>query len=88
MTALPVHFLLGIAGALAVFVIATRASGVERFSFPSAVLLIGLCCSLLAHFVSPWATAVVIGLYAFTSAHELKLDRREAARRRDEGNRS
>jgi hypothetical protein len=81
-----VHFLLGAAGALAVFLVAARLSGAAGFSFPSAVLVVGINCAVLAHFVTPWATPLVLALSAVATVYEMKRERTDAAqRRRDTG---
>ena len=69
------HFIVGMLGSLFVFLLCTKLSGVERFSFPSAILVVGMVCAALAHFLSPWATPVVLVLYTGASIHELKQDR-------------
>ncbi len=69
------HFVVGTLGALLVFLVATRLSGVSRFSVPLGVVFIGIVCSSLAHFVSAWATPAVILAYAMVSAAEVRRER-------------
>lgn len=73
------HFLVGTALALGVFVLLSRLSGETRFSLPTAPVLVGLACGVLAHHLSPWATAGVLGLYGATAFIEYRRDRREQA---------
>ena len=73
-----IHFVLGTLGALFIFLIFARLSGVERFSMPFGVVVVGMACASLAHFVSPWATLAVLLLYALVSAHEFQQDRAAA----------
>ncbi len=69
------HFVVGTSGALLVFLVATRLSGVSRFSVPFGVVFISIVCSSLAHFVSAWATPAVILAYAMVSAAEARRER-------------
>ncbi len=69
------HFVVGTLGALLVFLVTTRLSGVYRFSVPLGVVFIGIVCSSLAHFVSAWATPAVILAYAMMSAAEMRRER-------------
>jgi uncharacterized membrane protein YjjP (DUF1212 family) len=70
------HFAVGAVGSLAVFLVLTRLSGVRRFSAPFGVVFIGIACASLAHFVSPWATPVVIAIYALIGISEVLQDRK------------
>ena len=70
-----IHFALGCGVALLIFLAVSWWSGVRQFSAPFAVVFIGFTCGLFAHFVSPWATPVVLVLYAVVSVNELRLDR-------------
>lgn len=73
-----IHFAAGTLGALFIFLIFSRLSGMERFSLPFGVVFIGIACASLAHFVSPWATPAILLLYALVSAHELQQERAAA----------
>jgi hypothetical protein len=77
-----IHFTIGLLGSLFIFLVFTRLSGVRRFSMPTVVVLVGINCALLAHFVSPWATPAILVLYAGVSAHEFQQDRAAAQRGR------
>lgn len=72
------HFATGTFGAFFIFLIFARLSGVERFSIPFGVVVVGIACASLAHFVSPWATPAVLLLYTLVSAHEFLQDRAAA----------
>ena len=74
-----IHFALGCGVALLIFLAVSWWSGVRQFSAPFAVVFIGFTCGLFAHFVSPWATPVVLVLYAVVSVNELRLDRSAAS---------
>ena len=69
-----VHFLVGACGALAIFLVAARITRTERFSFPSAALLVGFFCAVASHFVSPWATPAILALYALATAGETRAE--------------
>ena len=69
------HFLGGTLGSLIIFLIFTKLSGVKSFSAPFVVILIGIICASLAHFLSSWATVIVLVVYALLSANELRVDR-------------
>jgi hypothetical protein len=81
MIATLLHFVAGTLGALAVFMVLTRLSGATSFSAPFGVIFIGIACAVLAHFLSQWATPVVIAIYASASVGEFLQERkaREAA---------
>jgi hypothetical protein len=64
----------GACGALGIFLVAARITRTERFSFPSAVLLVGLLCAAASHFVSPWATPAILVLYAIATAGETRAE--------------
>jgi hypothetical protein len=69
------HFLAGTAGALALVLLFARLAGERSFSLPAGCLVIGIVCATLAHFLSPWATPVVLVLYAIANLHELRQGR-------------
>lgn len=70
-----IHFGIGSGVALLIFLAFNWLSGVRSFSAPFAVLFIGFTCGLLSHFVSPWATPVVLVLYCIASGNEYRNDR-------------
>lgn len=72
------HFLAGTLGALLIAIVAHRISGATSFSAPFGVIFLGVGCASLAHFVTPWATPVVLALYAITSVVEALRDRKAA----------
>ncbi|MCC6764055.1 MAG: hypothetical protein IT293_05260 [Deltaproteobacteria bacterium] len=53
MTAPLIHFVMGSIGALVVFLVFARLSGVTSFSDPFGVVCFGIICASAAHFVSP-----------------------------------
>jgi hypothetical protein len=73
-----IHFAAGTLGSLFVFLVFARLSGVERFSMPFSVVIVGIACAALGHFASPWAIPAVLLLYALVSAHEFQQDRAAA----------
>jgi hypothetical protein len=74
------HFVIGSIGALLVYVTCVRISGARRFSAPFGVVFVGIACAALAHFLSPWATLVVLLLHAAAGLREALGDRRTASR--------
>ena len=73
-----VHFVLGSVGSLLLFLLLARLSGVKGFSFPSASIVVGIACASMAHFLSPWATPVILALYAISSLYELRQENRQS----------
>ncbi|MGQ0750210.1 MAG: hypothetical protein ACT4PS_06735 [Betaproteobacteria bacterium] len=71
-----IHFLVGTLASLVVFLVFTWFSGVRRFSIPFGVVFIGIACGAMAHFLSPWATPVIVAIYALASAGEFVQDRK------------
>lgn len=65
------HFAAGTLCSLLVFLLFTRLSGTRSFSAPFGVIFIGIACAVLAHFILPWATPVIIAIYLLVSAGEL-----------------
>lgn len=78
MLTLLLHFVIATSGALVIFLVAARVSG-EGFSAPFGVVFVGVSCASLAHFLSPWATPVVLALYAAASLAEAVRSRRSGA---------
>lgn len=75
MLSVAIHFVIGSVATLLIFLVFTWLSGARSFSAPFAVLFIGFTCGLLSHFVSPWATPVVLVLYGVASLNEYRSDR-------------
>lgn len=75
MSAVALHFAIGTAGSLVLFLVFTRLSGTGSFSAPFFVIFIGITCASLAHFVSPWATPIVLLVYLLSCINELRVDR-------------
>lgn len=67
-----IHFVIGSVVSLLIFLGCTWFSGVRSFSAPFSVLFIGFTCALLSHFISPWATPVVLALYCAATATECR----------------
>lgn len=76
MTAVFLHFIAGSFGALVVFLVFTRLSGTISFSAPFGVIFVGIACAVLAHFLSPWTTLVIVAIYALFSTLELYQERK------------
>lgn len=68
------HALLGTAVSLIVFLLLAYLSK-ESFSLPMAPLLVGLFCGVLAYYLSPWATPLVVFLYTMASINEYRQGR-------------
>lgn len=64
------HFIAGTLGSLAVFLLVAYLSGERRFSAPFGVIFIGVACGAMAHFLSPWATPVIVTIYGVGCAGE------------------
>ena len=69
------HFLLGAIVSFLFYLWVSKRTGIEGFSFPSASLLVGVICAVLANFLSPWVTPVVLFAYAVATLNEHKVDR-------------
>lgn len=72
-----IHFGLGALVVLAMDYGRARLCGQAGGSLSAAPLVIGLACAALAHFLSPWATPVVLLLYAGVSVNEWLQERRD-----------
>lgn len=72
MVAVLVHFLIGTTGSLTIFLFFSWLEGVRRFSAPFVIFLVGFICANLAHFVSPWATPLILLLYCLGSLQEYR----------------
>lgn len=64
------HFIAGTLGYLAMFLLFAYLSGERKLSAPFGVIFIGVVCGAMAHFLSPWATSVVVTMYALGCAGE------------------
>jgi len=80
MSTVLLHFAIGTAGSLVMFLIFTKISGIRSFSAPFFVIFIGIACASLAHFVSPWATPIVLLVYLLSCINEVRLDRAIASK--------
>jgi hypothetical protein len=65
-----IHFVAGTLGALAVFLVFIHLSAATSFSAPIGLIFIGIACAALSHFLSPWATPVIITIYAVACTGE------------------
>ncbi|MGD9973819.1 MAG: hypothetical protein AB7S77_12240 [Desulfatirhabdiaceae bacterium] len=64
------HFAAGVFGSLIVFLLFAHLSGEKRFSFPSAVIIVGFVCAIFSYYLSPWATVVILALYILANVFE------------------
>lgn len=64
MVTIAIHTLLGAIGAVCIFAVFFYLSGAQQTSAPLGLIFIGLSCGIFAHYLSPWATAIILGLYA------------------------
>ncbi|MGE0388227.1 MAG: hypothetical protein AB7Q97_26185 [Gammaproteobacteria bacterium] len=71
-----IAFPAALAAYLAIDVLASRWSGEQQFSLPIGCVVVGVICVVVAHFVAPWAAAVVFTLLAAMRLREAWLDRR------------
>lgn len=67
-----IHAFIGFVVALAVFLLAARITGEQRFSLPTAPVLVGFVCGVAAHMLSGWATPVILVLYAAAALNEAR----------------
>ena len=63
MVTIAVHTLLGAIGSVCIFAIFVYLSGAKQTSAPFGLIVIGLSCGLFAHYLSPWATVMILGMY-------------------------
>lgn len=85
MTSFLLHFVLGLLGALAIFLLFLHLSATDSTSAPFGLLLIALPCGVLGSQLSAWATPAILLLYALVSWSEYRQEmrmRREAEQRR------
>lgn len=68
------HFMAGTGDTLPLFLIFLRLSGAKSGSVPLSVIFMGITCASLAHFLSPWATPIVLLLFLFSCINKLRLD--------------
>lgn len=71
------HFGVGATLSLAISLFVQYRDG-GSFSLSFAFIVIGIVCAVLAHFLSPWCTPLVVLLFLLASLHELHQD--QAAR--------
>jgi hypothetical protein len=69
------HFLAGTLGSLVIFLLFVRLSGARSFSAPFGVFVVGVACAVMAHFISPWATPVIVAGYFLVSLGEYVRER-------------
>ena len=69
---LVLHVLMGSGGAFIMVRLAAHFAGETRGSFPGSVLVMGLLCGVFAHFVSPWATPVLLVFFAGVTVAEAR----------------
>jgi hypothetical protein len=79
------HFAAGTLGALIVFLVFVRLSGARRFSAPFVVIFVGISCAVMANFLSPWATPVIVVSYFLVSLGEYMRERNAQRARKAEG---
>ncbi|RLA72853.1 MAG: hypothetical protein DRG24_01855 [Epsilonproteobacteria bacterium] len=70
-----INFFIGIFGSLSLFLIATFAEGVQHFSAPFFVLLIGLACALLSTLFGYVSTGVILAIYTVVLVYDLYRNR-------------
>ena len=75
MTRFLVHFVIGLAGGLAIFALFMWLSPARSTSAPFGLIFLALACASLAVFASPWWTPAVLALYAAASLREHRQDR-------------
>ncbi len=64
------HFVVGTVGSLVIYLLLVLVWRRQRFSLPVQVVLIGIICASLSHYLTPWATPVVLVLYAILAIRE------------------
>ena len=70
-----INFLIGIFGSLALFLMATFAEGVQRFSAPFFVLVIGLACAVLSTLFGYVSTGIILAIYTAALTYDLYRNR-------------
>lgn len=66
------HFFIGAVVTFLVSTLAARKAAESYGSAPAAALIAGITCASLSHFVSPWATPVILGLISLAAIGELR----------------
>ncbi len=84
MLAVLVHFLVGAVGGFLISAWAAHKTAESNGSAPAAGMVTGLTCASLAHFLSPWATPVVLSLVVLASIYEARLSRRIPRKRNND----
>lgn len=85
MSAFLLHFILGLLGALVIFVLFLRLSATGSTSAPFGVLLIALPCGVLGSQLSAWATPAILLLYALVNWNEYHQERQMRRERERQG---
>ncbi|MBD2654575.1 MULTISPECIES: hypothetical protein [Synechocystis] len=75
MVTIAIHTALGVIGGLLIFAVFFYLSNAQQTSAPLGLIFLGLACGIMAHYLSPWATLVILGLYALISFKEWWGDR-------------
>lgn len=70
-----IHTLIGAIGASCIFALFFHLSGAETTSVPLGLIFVALGCGILSHYLSPWATAIVLAVYALGCGIEWWQDR-------------
>ena len=78
MLAFLLHFLLGLAGSVAIFAVFFRLSAARSTSAPFGLIFFALACGVLAVYLSPWATPAALLAYFAVSLKEYRDDQRYA----------
>lgn len=78
MLAFFLHFFIGLAGSVAIFVVFIRLSAAQSTSAPFGLIFFALACGVLAVYLSPWATPVALLLYFAVSLKEYRDDQHGA----------
>lgn len=72
------HFLIGLAGSVTIFVVFFRLSHAQSTSAPFGLIFFALACGVLAVYLSPWATPAALLAYFVVSLKEFRDDQRHA----------
>ncbi|MBK9347141.1 MAG: hypothetical protein IPN06_12365 [Burkholderiales bacterium] len=72
-----IHFGVGLLVVLVIDYGRARLAGESGGSLSLAPVVVGIACAALGHFLSPWATPVVLLLYAAVSINEWLQERRD-----------
>lgn len=64
------HFLAGTLGSFGIFLIFTKLSGTKQFSLPLGLVFFGISCAVIAHYLTPWATPILLFVYGLVQGKE------------------